>query len=48
MQKNIILGLAIISLFLSCQKNATNPADTLTFDEKLNALTDLTITEMTP
>lgn len=51
MLNKIILGIAILSLFLACEKkspNPTNPTENLTFDEKLFSLPDLTITEITP
>jgi hypothetical protein len=48
MLKKNVLVLIIISLFLTCEKKSTSPTDELTFDEKLQALPDLTITEITP
>ena len=48
MLKPAILGFTIILLFLSCGKKPTEPTKKLTFDEKLYALPDLEITEITP
>jgi hypothetical protein len=48
MFRKIILGIAILSLFLACEQESPDPFEKLTFDEKLRALPDLTVTEITP
>jgi hypothetical protein len=46
MLERIILGLAILSIFSACEKKSDNPADRLTFDEKLQTLPGLSVTEI--
>ena len=40
--------LVLVSLFLACGKDPTGPGDEPTFDEKLYALPDITVTEISP
>ena len=48
MSKLTIFILSLVLLFYSCGKKSTNPTEKTTFDEKLYALPDLDITELTP